>query len=172
MNARHNAESCFFNDVIEEDFLFSFLDKSKRVLEWGSGYSTIAIAERCAEVQSIEHDKAWVDKMADSIPGNAKVHYVKRNSEEAPGDDGTMENYYNYVLFAKTLGKFDVILVDGRARVQCAKLAVKLLNEGGTILIHDYNNPNPACDRPEYKVVEQFLKPIGQVYALAAFKPI
>jgi sialidase-1 len=59
-------------------------------------------------------------------------------------------------------GKFDLIFIDGRARVECAKVAVELLNPNGVILIHDYRNPNPACRRYEYEEVEQFLVDVEQ----------
>lgn len=170
-NARHNADECFFNDSIEEDFLFSFLNKDSVVMEFGCGRSTLAIASRVKEVYSIEHDERWYEKMLPLMPDNATLFHVSRNKVEAPGHDGTEEDYYDYVHFPETLAKtFSVCLIDGRARVACARVIVDRMSNGGVILIHDYKNRNEKYRRPEYEVVEDFLIPIGHVYALGAFK--
>jgi len=48
---------------------------------------------------------------------------------------------------------------------------ILFFTENSIILIHDYRNPNPKCDRPEYHAVESFLDIISFEYALYAFKP-
>jgi predicted O-methyltransferase YrrM len=172
----HDSVECFFNTKGEEDFLFSYLKPEMEVLEWGSGSSTVAIAKRVKNVVSIEHSQEYFWKLGLEIAKNnlhnIKSYHIQRNSRELSGNDGTYENYNDYINFPKALNKkFDLIFIDGRARVECAKIAVSLLNENGVILIHDYRNPNPACDRKEYHEVEQFLDIIDFEYALYAFKP-
>ena len=172
----HDSVECFFNTKGEEDFLFSYLKPEMEVLEWGSGSSTIAIAKRVNKILTIEHDKQYVELLADKILQanalNVQFFHIKQNSKEKSGHDGTYENYNDYINFPKALNKkFDLIIIDGRARVECAKIAVSLLKENGVILIHDYRNPNPVCDRKEYHEVEQFLDIINFEYALYAFKP-
>lgn len=168
----HDNQQCFFNNREEEKFLFSLLNDSIDVLEWGSGASTVSIATRANWIHSIEHNKQWYDHVRLMLPGNARLHYITRNKEEAKGHDGTEQDYYNYVHYPETLGKkFDIILVDGRARVACAKIAIGLLKPGGSILIHDIFNPDAKCDRPEYWEVLNFLHPVRGVYALWQFEP-
>lgn len=159
------------NNQDEVQFLLENLKETDEVLEWGSGGSTLAIAKRVKTLYSIEHNKEWFDKITALIPENVHLFYVERNKEEMSGDDGTLEDYYDYVNFPSKMGKkFDVIFIDGRARVECAKVATHLLKAGGTIFIHDYCHPNEVYRRREYEVVEDFLEKTGQVFAFAKFK--
>ena len=168
---KHDPVECFFNTKGEEDYLFSFLNKDMDVLEWGSGSSTIAIAKRVKSIISIEHDFKYYRQFKTDLP-NIKVQFVERNKPEKNGHDGTYEDYKDYIGYPKSLNKkFDLIFIDGRARVECAKLAVGLLKPNGIIMIHDYRNPNPKCDRLEYREVEKFLDIQGFEYALYSFKP-
>ena len=163
-----------FNNQEEVDFLMSHLDPSFRVLEWGCGGSTLEIAKRVKRLISVEHNLGWYQKVKPLLPENASLVYIQRNFEEATGHDGTLEDYRDYIRFPMSFisdaFKFDVIFIDGRARVECAKVAVKVLKEGGTIFIHDYAHPEPQYRRHEYEVVEEFLEKTGQVFALAKFK--
>lgn len=169
----HDSEECFFNNKEEEQFLFSLLKPEMEVLEWGSGSSTRAIAKRVSTIVSIEHDRKWFDKvLAQNLPNNVQYHFVPRNREERRGHDGTYEDYYDYIKFPTMLAKrYDIIFVDGRARVECARQAIDLLKGEGSILIHDIFNPDAKCDRSEYWEVLNFLHPIAGEYALWQFKP-
>jgi FkbM family methyltransferase len=165
-----------FNNNDELNFLLNQpqMTHTSTVLEWGSGGSTTRIAIKVKELHSIEYNMNWYDRVKAEAPANVKLHYVPKNKEEAPGHDGTEEEYYDYVHFPATLGiLFDLIFIDGRARVACAREAVKLLKPGGCIIIHDYKNPSntPGARRPEYEVVEDFLQVEGFAYAMYKFLP-
>ncbi len=91
---------------------------------------------------------------------------------EAPGHDGTYEDYRNYVNAPMGLGmKYDLIFIDGRARPHCAKVAVGLLKPGGFILIHDMMHPNEQYRRREYETVLEFLEHKGGEFTLQKFVP-
>lgn len=172
---KFNHMELMMNNESEIDFLLSHMHKDATVLEWGSGGSTIAIAKQVNALYSIEHDEKWYKDVKETIQGQAphiNYYLVARNIEEAPGHDGTLQDYFNYVNYPSRFGQiFDVIFIDGRARVECAKLAVKLLKPGGVILIHDYRNPTEKYRRYEYEVVEDFLTRTGGEYALHTFVP-
>jgi predicted O-methyltransferase YrrM len=163
------------NTVEEENLLFNALKPDMRVLEFGGGMSTVAIAKRVKELVTIEHNKGWLEQYVTDIPKNVTLCYVPLNRE--PSDDysdGLYEECKDYVehprLFLKE-GKFDIVFIDGRARVACARLAAQeYLKEGGIIFIHDYRHPKPEYRRTEYEVVEIFLKRIDQAFAMAKFK--
>lgn len=160
-----------FNNNEEVLYLESFLNKKKTVLEWGSGGSSIFIAQRVKELHSIESDLFWFNEVKAKLPDNSFIYHVAKNSEEAPGHDGTLANYYNYVNYANSINKkFDVIFIDGRARVECAKVAVNLLKKDGVILMHDYAHPKEQYRRREYEVVEKFLQRTGGEFTLHSFK--
>src|SRR3954469_11247374 len=52
----------------------------KRVLEFGSGFSTLYWAKRCGHVVSIESSKSWFEKMGPKLPKN--VEYVLAETME------------------------------------------------------------------------------------------
>lgn len=176
------------NNEDEVKFLFECID-GKDVLEWGSGGSTLAILKLCKTLVSIEHDETWYNKVIAELSnekscikvspsittyGGEKLCYylIQRNAEEAPGHDGTFDQYLDYIKLPDYLERrFDVIFIDGRARVECAKIAVNILKPGGIILIHDMFNPDERYRRYEYEVVLEFLDHVGGSYALHAFKP-
>lgn len=169
-----NALPIMFNNQDEVDFLRKNLRLCDTVLEYGSGGSTLEIAKHVKQLYSIEHNKEWYDKVKALMPNNVGLHYEPRNKQEKSGHDGTLEDYKNYVnapFFFLPDILYDVIFIDGRARVACAKCAVSLLKPDGIILIHDYRNPTEIYRRYEYEVVEQFLDCIDGAYALWKFKP-
>ena len=159
------------NNQQEVDFLLNTLKPTQTVLEWGSGGSTLEIAKRVKNLYSIEHNKEWFDKVNAELSSNAFLFHIPRNQEEKSGDDGTLEDYFDYVNYPKTFGKkFDIIFIDGRARVECAKVSLDLLKKTGSIFIHDYGHPVDIYRRYEYEEVEQFLNKTGQEFAMAKFK--
>lgn len=163
------------NNIDEENLLLNSLKPDMRVLEFGGGMSTLAIASRVKELLTIEHNKDWLQQYVTDIPKNVTLCHVPANRE--PSDDytdGTYDDFKDYVehprLFLKD-GKFDLVFIDGRARTACARFtAQEYLKEGGIIFIHDYRHPTPAYRRPEYEIVEIFLKRIDQAFAMAKFK--
>ena len=59
------------------DFLAS--TPNARVLEWGSGASTVWLGKRSSEVFSIESDAAWANLVQDSVPPS-RSHRDTRHS--------------------------------------------------------------------------------------------
>jgi len=134
----------------------------KRVLEWGSGGSTRALLARFPFIQrfvSVEHHPAWYalvkGQLNDSrlslnhvapdiappsydLPMNKLGPWIQR----AETDLSVMATY---VAFPATLNeRFDLVLVDGRARTFCMKAGWELLESGGVLLLHD-------AQRAEYR---------------------
>lgn len=163
------------NNADEETFFLSSLTPDMRVLEFGMGLSTLAIAAKVKEVVSIEHNHGFFKAFRGQLPTNAHGVFVAANAEPRPDyDDGTFEDFQDYVKSPLLFNtpKFDVVLVDGRSRVACAEYAAKhYLKEGGIIFIHDYKHPNPHYRnlRLYLEDVEKFLKPEKQVFTMAMF---
>lgn len=161
-----------FNNQAEVDFLMNHINTQDTVLEWGVGGTTIEIAKRCKFLVSIEHNPKWYNEVKSLAPDNAQLFLKKENSLPKPGGDGIYENYQDYVDFPKQLGiKYDVIFVDGRARVDCARVAVEVLKKGGAIIIHDILHPEEKYRRYEYEKVLDFLEHIDGEFAIHSFKP-
>lgn len=167
--------SIMVNNIGEERLLLSHLKPNMRVLEFGHGLSTNVIAKMVRQVVSVEYNVKWYDEFKPFVDKNATVLLAPANSEpSADYDDGTFENYKNFVLapmpYAAT-EKFDVVFIDGRARVACAEYAAKFyLKDDGLIVIHDYKHPQPPpYRRLEYEVVESFLDLKKHTFAMAIF---
>ena len=126
-----------------------------RVFEFGSGASTVWLGRRSAEVHSVEHDGSFADVMR-RVLSDAKVMDTVTLIEAGPttspdpqvrsGRPGEDElDFADYVnALAQVGGKFDVICVDGRARVACALAAVEYLAPEGILVWDDSQRPRYA----------------------------
>jgi SAM-dependent methyltransferase len=110
------------------DFIKTRLDKQHAVFEFGSGNSTYFYAKYAGLVVSVEHDKEWYDKIekSDAKPENSELIYCELVRD---GD------YCRMPL--KLEEKFDIIIVDGRDRVNCCKQSVDALTPGGVVVLDD-----------------------------------
>jgi hypothetical protein len=108
------------------DFIKGRLKKQHTVFEFGSGNSTYFYAKYAGLVVSVEHDKGWFDKISGTKPENAEMIYCELVRD---GD------YCRVPL--KLEEKFDIIIVDGRDRVNCCKQAVEAVSPNGVIVLDD-----------------------------------
>ena len=114
------------------EFLEQQLPSGVRVLEWGSGQSTIWWSGRASEVIAIEHDAGWVGVVAPSVGPNVRVLFADVRSAE-------------YLTKPLEFGAFDVVVVDGRRRSECVGAAEGLVNESGIIIVDDAARPEYAA---------------------------
>jgi precorrin-6B methylase 2 len=125
------------------DFIKGRLTKQLTVFEFGSGNSTHFYAKYAGKVIAVEHDKKWLDRIISTKAENAKLIYCELVRD---GD---------YCRMPLTLNeKFDIIIVDGRDRVNCCKQAVGAVSESGVIVLDD-------SEREFYKEGMDFLKENG-----------
>ena len=141
----------------------SHLASGMNVLEWGAGGSTLRFPRLVANYHSIEHNKAWHTKIAaatDRIE-NVAVWLCENDTQAFQGEaypPGYLEAWTEYVQFPRTIGlKFDVILIDGRARLYCAMEALNLLAPGGVVFIHDF------FQRPRYHAALEHYNEIARI---------
>lgn len=104
-------------------FLEGRLRPPLRVFEYGSGHSTLWWAARVARVVSCEHDAMWHGRMQPLLPATVAYHHV---SLAAPGE------YAGFI--GRFRSEFEVVVLDGRERVACARNAVPALAPGGVIV--------------------------------------
>ena len=125
----------------------SFLDgrikEGMSVFEYGSGNSTVWWAARVSRVISCEHDEQWHTKIKIRLPDNVKYMHI---------DLVTSGDYSKAILQYDK--KFDVIVIDGRDRVNCAKNSLCALNDSGVIV---WDN----SDRDKYQAGYDFLSENG-----------
>ena len=120
--------------------------KPQEILEWGSGYSSLYFPQKIKKKfnwLAVEHNKEWYNIINKKNKNNyVQIKYIKPNNInwKKIKNDGTLKDYKDYIEYPKTLKKkFDLIIIDGRARKECFKVAKKILNKDGIIIIHDAN---------------------------------
>lgn len=107
-------------DAVE--FVDSILTPESRVLEFGCGGSTVWLAARAAHVISVDNSEKWIEKIRPLCP------YV---------DLRLMTRPYFHVCNGFDDETFDLVIVDGRDRVECFLAAVRLVKPGGWIMLDD-----------------------------------
>lgn len=138
-----------------ERHLQTILDRlppNGRMLEYGSGFSTLWFRSQMRNGQSIlsvEHNRRWYERIGgDVILCELSIPIGVPESEQLPSGD-----WQSYVR-CNGSEKFDVILVDGVLRNECLKHAKTILNEDGRIFLHDANRDWYEDGRKNLELVE------------------
>jgi hypothetical protein len=127
-------------DVVEE--WIAKRPKPVRVFEFGSGASTIWLADRVDSVISVEHHRAFSEVINTELAKRPNVTHIL--IEPTVADDPLVGSakaghermdFHEYVsTLDKTDGVFDLIVIDGRAREECLTRAISRLAPGGLIV--------------------------------------
>lgn len=108
------------------DFLETVLNSRSRVLEIGSGASTVWIAKRVRWVTSFEHQEDWFRLVMGKLQEEGLTNYHLNFMPEYPK--------LGIPFFA---GTYDLVFVDGRGRVRSIKTVYKRVKVGGYLLLDD-----------------------------------
>ena len=117
-------------NVIE--YLESLLHADMRVLEHGSGGSTLWLAARVKAVTSVEGDEKWRAQIKGRAGANVRLYAG------------------NYPSDGMKRGRFDLLLIDGEpveTRATWLYLAEKIVKPGGWIVLDNANRPEYARER-------------------------
>lgn len=126
------------------EFIGGRLQPTMRVLEFGSGYSTMWLAGRVQQVVSLEADREWLEMLRTRVPGNVELIGASRDKSGA-----------EQALVPEQ--EYDVMVVDGLNRVGAAKSSLRWLAPGGIIIYDDYDLET----RPWHAEAGQFLHEHG-----------
>ncbi len=114
------------------EYLSQFDYSEKTIFEFGCGNSSMFWANRAKKVISIEDNLNWFAKWQDEF--NASNLDVRHRNEG--------EGYYNAIF--EDGESYDVIVVDGKRRADCAASAIKKLANGGIIILDDSDRINTS----------------------------
>ena len=130
----------------------------RRLLEWGSGGSTIDFLRRYASIEklvSVEHHPLWYEKVKAAATDPRLFYFLREGAEAEPAPqffglyrgkraawrrraETDRRIFSEYIDLPATLGlTFDCIFVDGRARNFCMAVGWELLERGGLMIVHD-----------------------------------
>lgn len=124
------------------EFIIPRLNKTLSLFEYGSGYSTFFFMERLRVVHSVEHNREWYNQMVHKMDSaNMSIQFKELN-----------ESYVRAI--DKHNIKYDIILVDGRMRVECALYAAGSLSGAGVLILDD-------SEREEYSPISVVLEERG-----------
>lgn len=108
------------------EFLESRLNKEMDVFEYGCGYSTLYLQDRVKSVTSVESDEFWHENMTGRAASNVRIIHCPLDEEG------------KYALsIMNDSARYDIVIVDGRDRVNCIKNSLDNLKEGGIVILDD-----------------------------------
>ena len=125
------------------DYLESLLEPDFKVLEHGSGGSTLWFAERVASVIAIENDADWYKQVESELPEKARVMLWQKE------------------ILPNFRGKFDLLFIDGAPVIDRAlylRNIIKFVKPGGYVVLDNANRPEYAVERDNLAKKAQLLK--------------
>ncbi len=126
------------------EFLEGYLKPTDRMLEFGSGRSTLWFADRVGHLTSVEHNPDWHRQISTKIAekGCSNISYFlhPKQADPVPASNSA------YVLVTKSITpqSLDVVLVDGIYRAQCVLHSLPLITDGAVLVIDNVNHYLPS----------------------------
>lgn len=108
------------------EYLMQFDLRDKTVFEFGAGHSTLFWGNQCKFARSVEADAQWHAWVQAKCPPN--VDCIHRAGPQ---------DYAKAILIEDR--QFDIIVIDGHWRMECAQAAVGRLAPGGMIVLDNSN---------------------------------
>jgi len=120
-------------------FLDKRIKKGMKIFEFGSGNSTLWFPNKGCFLNTFEHNLSWYNTLKDKLPPNVNYNYCPL---EINGD------------YCKSISRqnisFDIVIIDGRDRVNCIINSINYLNKEGVIIFDN-------SDKEVYKEGFKFL---------------
>jgi len=123
------------------------------MLEWGAGGSTLLFSPFVKQYYSIEHIKEWFFRVKDELIKHKIGHNVVLYGVKVLNNDFT-----DYFLKVEHLDvpKFDIVLIDGRSRVNCSIKLLPYITKDSIVLLHD-------SEREKYQSILKYYNLLSEV---------
>ena len=145
-----------------------------RVLEWGSGRSTVYFPkflrsiQRAFDWRAMEFNQGWYERVTQRVAQAGlgdQVHVdfhefidPRLSWENHVPDYDTDPELQKYLHSPKEEGlQFDLIIVDGRLRRRCLLEAINVLAPNGIVMLHDAHRTWYHCALDSYPHVQFFM---------------
>lgn len=126
------------NENKDLQILATYIKEGSTVFEWGIDTNSIMYSLKCKEYTCVYHHPRFISDL-EPLPSNIKATLVAPNRPKGnpyePAKKGEFVSYVNAIN-----GKYDVIIINGRDRLRCAKKSLEHLNENGVVIIQDFWN--------------------------------
>jgi predicted O-methyltransferase YrrM len=121
-------------------------DRPVRAFEWGSGASTMWLANRVDRIDSVEHHRGFGEMIRSELQQGSwradqfDLHIVEPVASETPqvGSHKEGARHLDFAAYVGSIdeigGEFDLIVIDGRAREACLSAALGHLRADGVIV--------------------------------------
>lgn len=138
-----------FMGPLEVNLILRNLDNKNTYLEYGSGGSTYNYPKFVKHAVSIEHDRDWCEKVRGRLANMSQLAHVDyRCSYVDKGFRGYKtggKTEGDYVIFKEYVDQvdeagydlYDIVLIDGRARVDCSIKVLSYITQDTPVFIHD-----------------------------------
>jgi hypothetical protein len=139
------------------DWMANHINKDMILFEWGSGGSTIFFSNRVKKVVSVEHDLLWYQEVFMTVSKKGYQNILltlaepERSESTEPWYTSTDTSFsgYSFEKYVREIDTypdafFDIVVVDGRARLGCMKHALHKIKSGGFLILDN-------SDRQEYQ---------------------
>jgi hypothetical protein len=135
------------------EWMASALPRHARVFEYGGGGSTLWLEDRDAMVTVVEHDKEWYGQLAEILGSGTRLLFQPPASTGSITSVAAAGHFDDYVVAidGERDGSLDLVIVDGRARVECVGRAMAKVKPGGLLLLDD-------TDRARYRPAVELLR--------------
>ena len=127
--------------------LDSYLKKSDHGLEFGSGRSSLWLAQRVAKLTSVEHNEAWYQRVKQMIAEHSTENIDYRYLAQAADEKDAPRSGYVRVADEFAPASLDFVLVDGIYRDHVAESVIDKLRPGGVLIIDNVNRYLPSDTR-------------------------
>lgn len=127
--------------------LLRIVDPGDTVFEYGSGGSTLFLAERSRIVHTVEHDPEWFIKVKEKLESrglaNVTLELREPRSSQSSNEYGSTDARYrglSFIDYASHIDQFpddyfDLVIIDGRARPSCFAHAHRKVRDGGWVVL-------------------------------------
>lgn len=125
-------------------FMHNIVSKDTKVLEFGAGGSSLFFLERKTNLISIEHEAEWINEVQKRASQKQLMRWSHHLiSSNKPNSRVPLPDDYLYPLKSIVDSSIDLVVVDGRHRVESVKRAMTKVKPGGCLILDN-------SDRPEY----------------------